>query len=135
MQFSLSKDNGDAAGYVNFLVGAVEDAVFAPWSVLVLDNAKIHTGVLGKKLEDWLWNYVLPDGRSLRMLVVFLPTRFFELNPQELVFAFVANKSKSYSLIGAPTNGEAVPLFAARAFSECTVAKVERFFRKCGYVD
>ena len=55
------------------------------------------------------------------------------MNPQELVIGFVANKCKNYSLIGAPMDGSVVPLFATRAFAECTVEHVLAFFRKCGY--
>ena len=132
-QFSLSEDNGDTYGYVKFMVDRVKAGVFAPGSVAVMDNASIHKGATGKKLEDWLWNYVLPDGQPLRMLVVFLPTRFFELNPQELVIGFVSKKCNNYSLIGAPMDGSIVPLFAQRAFAECSVDHILAFFRKCGY--
>jgi transposase len=53
--------------------------------VICLDNARIHTGGEAVVLEGLLWNYER-DGRRLRILTVFLPTRAPELNPIELVF-------------------------------------------------
>ena len=131
--FSLNEENGDAYEFVSFMVACTMSGVFAPWTVGVMDNASIHKGEVGRLLEEWLWNYVLPDGQPLRMIIVFLPTRFFELNPQELVIAFVKKKCKNYSLIGAPMDGSVVPSFVKRAFAECTVDHVLSYFRKCGY--
>ena len=53
--------------------------------VIIKDNARVHTGGAAADLEDWLWDHEV-DGRPLRILVLYLPTRSPELNPIELCF-------------------------------------------------
>ena len=67
---------------------------------------------------DFARNYPSPhhNNQPLRMLLIFLPTRFFELNPQELVFAFATHKMLSDDLNSLPFDGTAVPIAATRAF-------------------
>jgi len=127
VQFKISEENGNEVCFSEFIIEQARAGVYAPGTVLVMDNAAIHTGKLAVQLREWLWN-------NYSVLVELLPPRFYELNPQELVFAFNAKKTKSYSLIGMPLDGSAVPLFCARAFSECSLSNVEGNFRKCGYI-
>jgi hypothetical protein len=127
VQFKISEENGNEVCFSEFIMEQAMAGVYAAGTVLVMDNAAIHTGKLAVQLREWLWN-------NYSVLVELLPPRFYELNPQELVFAFNAKKTKSYSLIGMPLDGSAVPLFCARAFSECSLSNVEGYFRKCGYI-
>ena len=135
VQCSISTENGDAAGFVEFFKRSAAKGCYAPYSVGILDNATIHVGALGEELADFAWNYLSPmhNFQPLRMLLVPLPTRHFELNPQELVFAFATNKMTSYDISGIVLNGNTVPEFALRAFNDCTHQHVFKFFQHCGY--
>ena len=92
-------------------------------------------GEVGEGLADFAWNYRCPlfNNEPLRMLLVPLPTRYYELNPQELVFAYATNEIKTYLLSDIPMDGYVVPTLALKAFNECSAEKVLSFFRHCGY--
>ena len=114
---------------------SAEAGCYAPFSIGVMDRAAIHVGEVGQQLADFAWNYRSPhhNYQPLRMNLQPLPTRFFELNPQELVFAFATNKMKTYDASTLPFDETAVRVAAIRAFKECTKEHVMRYFKHGGY--
>jgi hypothetical protein len=135
VQSYISTDNGDAAGYAEFVMDCAHRGCYARYSVGVIDNAAIHTGEVGDVLSEWLWNFRSPhhNFEPLRMILVPLPTRYFELNPQELVFAFSTKKMLTYDISQLAYPENAVVDFTYRSFSECTHHHVRKFFQHCGY--
>lgn len=135
VQGSISTDNGDAAGFADFVMDCARRGCYARYSVGVLDNAAIHVGEVGDALAEFLWEYPSPhhNFQPLRMLLQPLPTRYFELNPQELVFAFSTKKILSYDISELDRPEDAVVDFTYRSFSECTHQLVMKFFQHCGY--
>ena len=127
--------NGDAAGFAEFFMECARAGCYAPYSVGVMDNAAIHVGEVGEALKDFAWNYLSPhhNYQPLRMLLLPLPTRYFELNPQELVFAFSTKKMLTYDISQLTRPEDAVVDFTYRSFAECTHEHVMRFFQHCGY--
>ena len=135
VQSSISTDNGDALGFAEFVMDCARRGCYARFSVGVLDNAAIHTGEVGDALAEWLWNYPSPhhNYEPLRMFLQPLPTRYFELNPMELVFAFSTKKMLTYDISDLANPENAVVDFTYRSFAECTHEHVMRFFQHCGY--
>lgn len=90
--------------------------------VLVLDNAIIHSGKDNKHLEEFLW-------REFGVMVLFLPTRAPEWNPQELVWRHLCQKMKTYSLRILRSIDSHSPAYAAHdILGQVTHDQVRSFF-------
>jgi transposase len=74
--------------FIEFIISCVEDKHLVEGDILILDNAPIHTGVL---VDQILSPILQKAGIEIR----FLPTYSPELNPCELVWAFVKNKLRN----------------------------------------
>jgi len=81
---SLRSESNTEWDFLNFVVDAVQANRLVQGDILVVDNAAVHFGG-----ETWELLTTLLDGYGISY--VFLPTYSPELNPCELVFAFVKN--------------------------------------------
>jgi len=91
MEHLITKNNGTASEFVNFIVMLLASKWFKHNEVLCMDNARIHTAEEAGcvVVEDLLWDTVV-DGRPLHVVVVCLPTRSPEHNPIECIFHILA---------------------------------------------
>jgi transposase len=64
--------------------------------VLVMDNARIHTGGEAACVETLLWDTVI-GSRPLNVLVVYLPMHSPKLNPIEFVFHILTAWIQSFA--------------------------------------
>ena len=134
--FNISEHNGDSLEYVNFVNMALDCGFFEQNSVLVIDNASIHGGLVGENLAERVWNYTDPrynNNEPLHLLIMFLPTRFFELNPMEIVFGMMRNKA-TYADLLRLYDGYDVPRALVDALCSITVDQVRGCYKKCGYI-
>jgi hypothetical protein len=81
---TLRSESNTEWDFLNFVVDAVEANRLVQGDILVVDNASIHFGG-----ETWELLTTLLD--TFGISYVFLPTYSPELNPCELVFAYVKN--------------------------------------------
>ena len=95
VEYTLGKENGTAMAFLAFIEFLIAFNWFFYDGVLVMDNARIHTGGEANIVADLLWSTMV-RGRPLRCLVVYLPTRSPELNPIELIFHFFPRRIRSY---------------------------------------
>lgn len=88
MSFEIHDEKNDALSFSDAFIQAIVEGFLRPGDVLVLDNAAIHMKGENRGLEDWLWTRV-------GVVVIPLPTRSPELNPQELVWRSLTMKLRS----------------------------------------
>jgi transposase len=103
--YTIGEDNHDSFSFLTFVIGAVQKGWFNRYDILVLDNAMIHLHGECSDLPDILWNIPGPDGLSMCISVVPLPTRSPELNPKELIWHTLVRRLKNVPLyIPRPAN-------------------------------
>ena len=90
--YSLRKENTDSFTWRADLEECIASGFFRRGDILILDNAKWHCGGYNTDIEDFLWNYRMPCGRRLKVLVFWLPPRAAELNPIELDWHVLVRK-------------------------------------------
>jgi hypothetical protein len=91
--YNINDQINDSEVLSFFIEEAVANGYLKRWDVLVLDNASIHIGGENVELDDWLWNGLSPrDNQPLRILLLLLPARSPELNPIELIWAWLVKK-------------------------------------------
>ena len=129
----ITINNGTSETYVEFIKKAVEVGWLVHDDIIIKDNARVHTGGAATDLEDWLWDHEV-DGRPLRILVLYLPTRSPELNPIELIFHVLSRqlKSERYS-VDETLSGTEVRALVRRILNEIDVQLVANCVRHCGY--
>ena len=71
------------------VIDAISIGVFHPGDFLICDNAKVHGG-----LDTIAELYGLLQ--AVGVILIYLPTYSPELNPCELVFAFIKNQLRNY---------------------------------------
>jgi transposase len=100
MYFKITTETNNAETFSVFIEEAVACGFLKRGDILVIDNAAIHTGKENGVLEDWLWEYIRPngDGEPLKVYVLFLPTRSPELNPIELLWAILVKRLKTFPM-------------------------------------
>ena len=106
------------------------------FSVLVHDNAPIHKGRIGELMHDKAWNYTDPryyNNEPLRLLILFLPTRYFELNPMENVFGMMRNMAEWDDDFVKMNDGYDVARALDRAMVRIKPNQVFGCFKLCGY--
>ena len=109
-EFSFDVETACCAGYLR------------AGDVLILDNAIIHSGKDNKYLEEFLW-------REFEVMVLFLPTRAPEWNPQELVWRYLCQKMSTYSLRILRSLNAHSPAYAAHdILGQVTHEQVRSFF-------
>jgi transposase len=75
----------NAFNFVDAMISAVERGIVRTGSVVVFDNARIHSA-------EGLFDFVAELFRSVGALIIFLPSYSPELQPCELLFAAVKNR-------------------------------------------
>lgn len=102
---------------------AGQDGYFQPHDVVVADNATIHNGV-----QKMMWE-------CYRVLVLFLPTRTCEWNPQELVWQTMLTRMNNVPLKALrETYGYSPGIVAKCAMlqlSKTTFNEVKEYYSKC----
>jgi hypothetical protein len=93
--YRIDKENGTAETFVCFITALIIIGLFLHEEVLVMDNARIHTGGEATCIETLLWDTKI-DGRPLNVLVVYLPTRSPKLNPIKFVFHILTTRIQSF---------------------------------------
>lgn len=89
--FSIHEANNDAVQFAIDLEAALEVGFFRPGDILVLDNARYHTGGENTVLHNWLWT-------RHGVFLLFLPARCPELNPIEQVWKLLVRRLKYFPL-------------------------------------
>jgi hypothetical protein len=100
LEYLLGTDNGCSASMMAFVEYLLTRRWFNRGDVIVMDNARIHTGGEADILSDLLWEMDYGDGVPLHVVVVYLPTRSPELNPIELVFHILSERIRSFRYFG-----------------------------------
>jgi hypothetical protein len=132
VQYRIDKENGTAETFLRFITALIISGFFLHEEVLVMDNARIHTGGEAACVETLLWETVI-DGRPLNVLVVYLPTRSPELNPIEFVFHILTARIRSFRYRLAGPCDEVVVVKAKKVFDEMDYALILRIYIHCGY--
>jgi hypothetical protein len=132
IQYRISKENGSAATYLMFIKALIVMCYFKHEEILVMDNARIHTGGEASCIETLLWETPI-DGRPLHVLVVYLPTRAPELNPIEFVFHILTARIRSFRYRMAGPCDQLVLVKAKKVFDEMDYALILRIYIHCGY--
>ena len=91
LYWRIHDGNNDSAEFSYDIESACVLGYLRQGDVLVLDNAAIHNGRDNAYLEDFIWS-------RFEVLILFLPTRAPEWNPQELVWNFMGQKMQRYPL-------------------------------------
>ena len=94
--------------------------------VVVLDNAKIHTGGENYILVEWLWEY-------FGIFVLFLPTRTPEWNPIELVWNTLVQHLKRVDLrqLRQQYGTDCAAHASVDILNEMTHEEIAKFYRSC----
>jgi hypothetical protein len=79
VEYMITKRRGTSAVFVEFLDYLFDIAWLSHDDIIIMDNARIHTGGAARDIEDTLYNTVV-DGRALRILIIWLPAHSPELN-------------------------------------------------------
>jgi hypothetical protein len=132
IDYMIGRENGNAASFVAFIEYLIGTRFFLHDKILVMNNAAIHTGAEADIVEDLLWDMVV-DGRSLNVLVVYLPARAPELNPVELVFHILACQIRSFRYRMAGPCDAAVIHQTTRVLNDVTIETVVKCSIHCGY--
>ena len=98
-----------------------------------MDNAKIYIYGKADILDKLLWDTVV-DGRPLRILILYLPTRSPELNPIELIFHILSRRIRSFREVGDFVSDNAVVYNATRVLNDISFNLVQRTIDHCGYI-
>ena len=135
MQNYITKDNGTSATFLLFIQMLILSGWFQHDEVLVMDNAAIHTSNETSVVEDLLWEAVV-DGRPLRNIIIYLPTRAPELNPIEYIFNVLAARIRSWRYRNA--TGQGVDMSGVIAIARDVMDNMEydvilRCAIHCGY--
>ena len=127
-QYHIGTNNGNAAGFVVFVERLISSGWLGHGEVLVMENAAIHVGGDASIVEDLLWE-TEKDGRPLRTVVLWLPTRSPELNPIELVFGIFARRLRSGQY------NPQIPIAdrASAVMDNFTSEEIVSCIRHCGY--
>ncbi len=112
-----------------FVRSLVESGFLQPGDVLVIDNARVHTGKTH-------WNEVLDILLTNGVSLVRLPTYSPELNPCELVFASVKKymRSQPDSIYHSNTraqNDQTFNKLLKEALSLISPMELENYYRHC----
>lgn len=122
LYWRIHNGNNDASEFAYDVECACCNGYLMSGDVLVLDNAIIHTGKDNKYLEEFLW-------REFQVMVLFLPTRAPEWNPQELVWRHLVQKLKTFPLRVLRAYNTHSPAFAANeVLKGVTHEQVRSFF-------
>ena len=78
----------DAQSFSDTLVRGIVLGFFLMYTIIVLDNATIHGAGDNRHLVEWCWE-------THKILILFLPTRAPELNPQENVWGTSIKRMQS----------------------------------------
>jgi hypothetical protein len=132
VQYRIDQENGTASTFVRFIMALIISGFFVHEEVLVMDNARIHTGGEADSVETLLWETLI-DGKPLNVLVVYLPTRSPELNPIEFVFHILTRRIRSFRYRSGGPCDEVVMKKAKRVFDEMDYALILRIYIHCGY--
>jgi hypothetical protein len=130
--YTVSEDNGTAVFFNSFLAEVVDSGHFPLGACLVMDNAAIHTAAMQDALAEYCWNVHSPNprhrGQPLRLLLIFLPARYPELNPTELVFDTLVQRMRSIVSDVKSLEGGMVPMLAAKVLSEISYGDIAAFY-------
>ena len=134
MEHWITKDNGNANSFVMFIKMLIVSKWLLHDEILIMDNARIHTAEEAVIVMDLLWDTVI-DGRPLRNLIIYLPTRSPELNPIEYVFHILSTRLRSFSYrhIGRQADMAGVIERASFIMDSMDYAMLLRCFIHCGY--
>merc|ERR1712087_749357 len=69
--YKFYKNNGTAESFLEFVKLMIEYGFLRHNEVLIMDNARIHSGGVAKNIEDLLWETEI-DGKPLHIFVVWL---------------------------------------------------------------
>ena len=134
MCYSISENNGDSAAFMSFIRSLIMSGWLSRGDVACMDNARIHTGGESTWLADLLWNFQMPDGQPLNVLLVLLPPRCPELNPIELVFHIVARRIRSLRVRSGlgPCDREVVR-YSSVVMDHISFETIAKCYVHCGY--
>ena len=119
----------DADSFSDTLIKGISVGFFFEWDIIVLDNASIHGGGGNKHLVEWCWE-------TFRILILFLPTRAPELNPEEMVWCTSIKRMKkipSYIKESISSNAAAfcADYVLTHTFSHNDIFS---YYVKCGFI-
>jgi hypothetical protein len=132
IEYRIDQENGSSSTFLLFITALIVSGFFKHEEILVMDNARIHTGGEASGVEALLWETPI-DGRPLHVLVVYLPTRSPELNPIEFVFHILTARIRSFRYRTAGPCDEVVKQKAKRVFDDMDYALILRIYIHCGY--
>ena len=132
IQYRIDEENGTAHTFVRFITALIISGFFIHEEVLVMDNARIHTGGEADSIETLLWETLI-DGRPLHVLVVYLPTRSPELNPIEFVFHILTARIRSFRYQSAGPCNELANTKAKKVLDDIDYALILQIYIHCGY--
>ena len=130
--YHIQTSNNTAKSFYLFIQNLIETNFFRHNEVLVMDNAAIHVGGEAKDIENLLWDTEV-DGRPLRVLIIFLPTRSPELNPIELVFHILSRRIQNFRYGTHFSQGRAVVRKASQVLDSMSYELILKCYIHCGY--
>lgn len=134
LYYTIDRETNNAESFLAFIEGMVRDRFLIHDEILIMDNAPIHRGGSAAIIEDFLWSTIV-DGRPLKILVIYLPTRSPELNPIELVFNILASRMKSFKYRTTGPVDETVVARCCRILDEIEFEVILRCIHSCGYLE
>jgi hypothetical protein len=131
--FHMTEANIDSCEFRIAVEQAIASNFLQRYDFLLLDNAIWHKGGYNNDIEDFLWNFRLPNGKRLKVTILWLPARAPELNPIELLWNTLVQRLQADSYSLRQHGRHAVAKQAARLMKNFTHELVESCYRKCGY--
>ena len=130
--YTIGRQNNSAISYIHFVELMVSSGFLQHGEVLVLDNCNIHHAAELSTMETFLWNHEV-DGRPLRIVCLFLPTRTPELNPIELIFHILVRRMKSFHYWKTGPLDKALKDRIKRIFDDLSLETIKSCAKHCGY--
>lgn len=131
--YTVTDEKNTAKKFMEYVENMVKDKFLIHNEVLILDNARIHTGKEAKNLEKYLWETVV-DEKPLHIFVLFLPPRAPELNPIEIIFHILVLRLKSYHYRNAGGVNATVIKRAEQVLENISYETILRTCQHCGYL-
>jgi transposase len=133
VEYRIDIENGSASTFVLFITALVISGFFNNEEILVMDNARIHTGEEAAEVWRHFFGRLPSMGRPLYVLVIYLPTRSPELNPIEFIFHILTARIRSFRYRTAGPCDKVVKEKAKKVFNDMDYALILCTYLHCGY--